>query len=125
MSVQPVVSTRPEPVRRTWLVAAVAAIAGACVVAAVLVLWLDGGAQSTSVVPPSAQPGTRNASIFSLTPMRLASGALGSGYALPPARPLPSVASVLASMDPQTRRYTEAIMALTFEQLAAGAAGQP
>ena len=28
-------------------------------------------------------------------------------------------------MSPETRRYTESVMNLTFEQLAAGAAGQP
>jgi hypothetical protein len=33
--------------------------------------------------------------------------------------------AVLASMSPQTRKYTQAIMNLTFAQLAAGAAGQP
>jgi hypothetical protein len=32
---------------------------------------------------------------------------------------------VLASMSPETRTYTKAIMSLTFAQLAAGAGGQP
>jgi hypothetical protein len=35
------------------------------------------------------------------------------------------MASILASMSPQTRAYTKAIMSLTFAQLAAGAAGSP
>ncbi len=64
-------------------------------------------------------------SIMSLTPERLAEGALGTGYALPAPRNGPTLASVLASMSPQTRQYTKAIMRLTFAQLAAGAAGHP
>ena len=43
----------------------------------------------------------------------------------PNAQSSPTAAAVLASMSPETRRYTESIMNLTFEQLAAGAAGQP
>ena len=35
------------------------------------------------------------------------------------------MASVLASMSPQTRAYTQAIMSLTFAQLAVGAGGHP
>ena len=37
----------------------------------------------------------------------------------------PTAAAILTSMSPETRRYTESVMNLTFEQLAAGAAGQP
>ena len=55
----------------------------------------------------------------------LAGGALGTGYALPTARTGPTTASILATMSPQTRQYTKAIMNLTFAQLAAGAAGHP
>ncbi len=62
---------------------------------------------------------------MALTPARLAAGALGTGYQLPQTQHGPTIASVLASMDPKTRRYTEKIMALTFTQLAAGAAGHP
>jgi len=62
---------------------------------------------------------------MSLTPERLAEGALGTGYALPAPRSGPMLASVLASMSPQTRQYTKAIMRLTFAQLDAGAAGHP
>ena len=35
------------------------------------------------------------------------------------------MSSVLASMSPQTRAHTKAIMSLTFAQLAAGAGGHP
>ena len=52
-------------------------------------------------------------------------GALGLGYALPTPQHGPTMQAVLASMSPQTRKYTQAIMNLTFAQLAAGAAGQP
>jgi hypothetical protein len=74
----------------------------------------------------SAAQDARNVpSIMSLTPARLAGGALGTGYALPTGQSGPTTASILASMNPQTRRYTRAIMNLTFTQLAAGAAGHP
>jgi len=93
------------------------------------VFTFRGSDQSSPNVTPSgpsaAQDAARVRSILSLTPAQLAGGALGTGYALPTAQHGPSVASVLASMDPQTRRYTQAIMALRFNQLAAGAAGQP
>jgi hypothetical protein len=61
----------------------------------------------------------------SMTPAQLAGVGLGTGYQLPSAQSSPTAAAVLASMSPQTRRYTERIMNLTFEQLATGAAGQP
>ena len=128
MSVHPTI-TVPQTSHRRWLVAVIAAVVLAGAIAAVLALTLDGSSQRTPSVTPSgssaAQDGSKVPSVLSLTPMGLASGALGTGYALPAAQREPSVASVLASMDPQTRRYTEAIMALTFKQLAAGAAGQP
>jgi hypothetical protein len=63
--------------------------------------------------------------LTSLSPARLAAGALGIGYALPTAQEGPTLASVLASMSPETRRYTKAVTSLTFAQLAAGAAGHP
>jgi hypothetical protein len=68
---------------------------------------------------------TRTPSVMSLTPAGLAANALGTGYTLPTAQNGPTTASILASMGPQTRRYTEAITNLTFAQLAAGAAGHP
>ena len=63
--------------------------------------------------------------VMSMTPAQLAGVGLGTGYQLPNAQRSPTAAAVLASMSPETRRYTEAVMNLTFEQLAAGAAGQP
>ncbi len=73
----------------------------------------------------AAQDGRNVPSVMSLTPARLAGGALGTGYALPTAQSGPTTASILASMSPQTREYTRAIMNLTFAQLAAGGAGHP
>ena len=68
----------------------------------------------------------RNADpLRSMTPAKLAGVGLGTGYQLPNAQSSPTSAAVLASMSPETRRYTESIMNLTFEQLAAGAAGHP
>lgn len=127
MSVNPTI-TVPQTPQRRWLVAAIAVVVLAGVIAAVLALTLGSSSQQARSATPSASAvlgAGKVPSIFSLTPMGLATGVLGTGYALPPAHPLPSVASVLASMDPQTRRYTKAIMALTFKQLAAGAAGHP
>jgi len=127
VSVHPTI-TVPQTPQRRWLVAAIAVVVLAGVIAAVLALTLGGSSQQARSATPSASTvldAGKVPSIFSLTPMGLATGVLGTGYALPPAHPLPSVASVLASMDPQTRRYTKAIMALTFKQLAAGAAGHP
>ena len=63
--------------------------------------------------------------LMSMTPAQLAGVGLGTGYQLPSAQTSPTSATVLASMSPETRRHTESIMNLTFEQLAAGAAGQP
>ena len=63
--------------------------------------------------------------LASMTPAQLAGVGLGTGYQLPNAQSSPTSAAVLASMSPETRRYTESIMNLTFEQLAAGAAGHP
>ena len=63
--------------------------------------------------------------LMSMTPAQLAGVGLGTGYQLPTAQSSPTSADVLGSMSPETRRYTESIMNLTFEQLAAGAAGKP
>ena len=63
--------------------------------------------------------------LLSMTPAQLAGVGLGTGYQLPNAQSSPTAAAVLASMSPETRRYTESVMNLTFEQLAAGAAGHP
>ena len=71
------------------------------------------------------QTGRHADQLMSMTPARLAGLGLGTGYQLPNAQSSPTAAAVLASMTPGTRRYTESVMKLTFEQLAAGAAGQP
>ena len=63
--------------------------------------------------------------LLSMTPAQLAGVGLGTGYQVPNAQSSPTSAAVLASMSPETRRYTESIMNLTFAQLAAGGAGQP
>ena len=69
------------------------------------------------------QTGRHADPLVSMTPAQLAGVGLGTGYQLPNAQT--HSAAVLASMSPETRRYTESIMNLTFAQLAAGAAGQP
>ena len=71
------------------------------------------------------QTGRHADPLMSMTPAQLAGVGLGTGYQLPNAQRSPTAAAVLASMSPETRRYTESVMNLTFEQLAAGAAGQP
>jgi hypothetical protein len=63
--------------------------------------------------------------LMSATPAQLAGIGLGTGYQLPSAQRSPSAADVLASMSPETRRSVESVLNLTFEQLAAGAAGSP
>ena len=110
----------------------VIAIAGLTIATAVTIFLATGGhkgASSTGASLRSAQPARYSsaamATIMALTPARFAAGALGTGYALPSRQSGPTVASVVASMSPQTRRYTKAVMSLTFAQLAAGAAGSP
>ena len=71
------------------------------------------------------QTGRHADPLMSMTPAQLAGVGLGTGYQLPNAQSSPTAAAVLASMSPETRRYTESVMNLTFEQLAAGAAGHP
>lgn len=133
-------------IRRSRLIGLVALVAvlAAGVTAGVLGLAFDDGtsapvaqhrsasstvtltrAHGDSLASMFAQPSSDVEPIMSLTPARLAAGALGLGYALPTKQSGPTVASVLASMSPETRRYTQAVMNLTFAQLAAGAAGQP
>ena len=78
---------------------------------------------STAVTRASAAQDTRVVrSLMDLTPGDLAGGGLW-GYDLGNGQSGP--ADALAGMSPETRRYTEAVMGLTFEQLAAGAAGHP
>ena len=126
--------TIPARQRHRSLAVWVIALAGLTIATVVAVFLVTGGHRGTGSIgaaSSSAQPaqGQVNsaamASIMALTPARFAAGALGAGYALPSRQSGPTVASVLASMSPQTRRYTEAVMSLTFAQLAAGAAGSP
>jgi hypothetical protein len=115
------------------LIGVVAALA-AVITWMLLVLAFDNGtsaaassAQTEAAAPVSSarQDARRVPSIMSLTPAGLAAGALGTGYALPSLQNGPTMESVLSSMSSKTRRHTEAVVALTFEQLAAGAAGSP
>jgi type VI protein secretion system component VasK len=123
-------------IKRNRLLALVTAVA----VLAAAITWIivhfafDANASAAAssaqpVAPAFASSATIDAgrvpSLMSLSPARLAAGALGTGYALPTAHQGPTLASVLASMSPQTRRYTKAVTSLTFAQLAAGAAGHP
>ena len=115
--------------RLLWLVGGVAVIAATATWALVGVAF-DGGSSSvnaTASVPltSAAQDARKVPSIMALTPARLAAGALGTGYQLPTVDTGPTVTSVLASMSPATRRWTKSVTALTFRQLAAGAAGSP
>jgi hypothetical protein len=138
--------------RLLWLIVGVAAVAAAITWAVTTVATGSGGdksqqtASATSAVRTSgaavshgggggfsAAPSTDaarpvhgpNVWLMKLTPARLAAGALGTGYQLPVKQTGPTLESVLASMSPQTRRWTKAVTGLTFEQLAAGAAGYP
>jgi hypothetical protein len=80
---------------------------------------------SVAVTRASVAPQPRTVrSIMDLTPGDLAGGGLG-GYAIPSRQSGETLEEVLASMSPQTRRYTKAVMSLTFAQLAGGAAGHP
>jgi hypothetical protein len=71
------------------------------------------------------QTGRHADPLMSMTPAQLSGVGLGTGYQVPSAQSSVTAAAVLASMRPETRRYTESVMNLTFEQLAAGAAGHP
>jgi hypothetical protein len=93
--------------------------------------YLDGITSRPSVVAPRAarvlSPAaqeTRRLWIGSFSPAELSAGALG-GYALPDVRSGLTRESVLSSLSPKSRRYVEAVTTLTFDQLAAGAAGSP
>ena len=117
---------------RTSLAWGVSVLA-AGVIGAVLALAIDDGTRTagtsatkaTVPVSSAATDARRVPSIMSLTPAGLAAGVLGTSYALPTAQHGPTLDSVLASMTPETRRYTRQIISLTFAQLAAGAAGSP
>jgi len=106
------------------LVAALAAVVTWILVALAFDNGTSAPVSSVKSVSHSPAPSMQDA-IMSLTPAQLAAGALDIGYQLPTHQQGPTVASVLASMSPQTRAYTKAVMALSFRQLAAGAAGHP
>lgn len=118
-------------IRRSRLVGliALAAALAAAITWVVLAFAFDGGtSKAVSSVEPGvsrSQPSSMQQAIMSLTPAQAAAGALDIGYQLSSAHHGPTVAAVLASMDPQTRRYTKAVMNLTYAQLAVGAAGHP
>jgi hypothetical protein len=131
MTIQTTITVPARQRHRSVAVWAIA-LAGLTIAAVVAVFLATGGRSgsgSTGVASSPAQPARFNsaamASIMALTPARFAAGALGTGYALSSRQNGPTTASVLASMSPQTRRYTKAVMSLTFAQLAAGAAGSP
>jgi len=131
-------STAPVivPLRRGHLLAVIVA----AIVLSAAVTWTvsrfavgtsatqSGRVTQQKVTPAASRPAvrakSREAVIMSITPAALAAGALG-GYALPSLQHGPTLQSVLASMSPATRRYTQAVMNLTFAQLKAGAAGSP
>ena len=128
----------------------VAAALAACVTAVVTAVAFDSGtsgavSKSTSVSASQRVPATFTMTrkqivglstmaqqtaghadpLLSMTPAQLAGVGLGTGYQLPSAQSSPTSATVLASMSPETRRYTESVMNLTFAQLDAGGAGHP
>jgi len=120
---------------RKWPAAVGAAALATGLTAAVFVFAVGTGSEKNASTIPAKPPltaspalarsGQGSGPIISLTPARLAEGALGTGYALPSLPSGPKRETVLASTSPQTRAYTKAIMWLTFAQLAAGAAGHP
>jgi preprotein translocase subunit SecG len=132
MTVQSTIAV-PAQQRHRSLAVWVIALAGLAIATVVAVFLATGGHKGTSAstgatsrsAPAARINSPAMASIMALTPARFAAGALGTGYALPTSPSGPTLASVLASMSPQTRRYTKALMSLTFAQLAAGAAGSP
>ena len=96
--------------RLLGLIVAVAALAAA-ITSVVFAFGFDGGASTAAPSVPidasvpvssAAQDARKVPSLMSLTPARLAAGALGTGYALPSTRNGPTLASVLASMSPET-----------------------
>jgi hypothetical protein len=133
-------------IRRNRFVGVIAGVAALAAAAtwAVLALGLDTGGQAQRAasaqptvislpipsVPidlskvPTAEHGRRIHSVMDLTPGDVAGGGVW-GYGLPTVDSGPTTAEVLAAMSPQTRRYTERLMGLTFSELAAGAGGTP
>ena len=131
MSVNATVAPRIGERRRWFLIGG--AVLVAVVIGAALALTIghsgsgsaSKAARGSASVSATSRSGSTMATIMALTPARFAAGALDYGYALPQVQHGPTVAQVLASLSPSTRRYTKAVMALTFAQLKAGAAGSP
>ena len=129
MTIHPTIAVQTRHRRLAASVAAAVAAAILAAVAVALTAGTHGSAASTRQLSISGQHAQTTSAamttIMALSPARLAAGAFDSRYALPAKPTGPTMTSVLASMSPATRRYTEAIMSLTFAQLAAGAAGSP
>ena len=107
------------------LIGGVAALA-ACITWVVTAFAFGTGTSGAASSPPAVAAARHvPATVMSRTPAQLAGVGLGTGYQLPGTQTSPTAADILASMSPETRRYTESIMNLTFGQLAAGAAGHP
>jgi len=124
----------PTRERRRWPYVAAAVLVVAAVVAVVLAITLPtstsstdtkGSKETSASIAPARHDPSAVSKLMALTPADLAGGAFGAGHALQGVQNSPTLAQVLASMSPATRRYTERIMRLTFAQLAAGAAGSP
>jgi hypothetical protein len=133
MSIHDAIAAAPARPRSRWLQLAAGVLAVGAI-GAVFALTSDSGAHKAGSGVATRAPGSpssaaqdarRVPSIMSLTPARLAAGALGTGYAVRRAPTGPTMTSVLNAMTPQTQRSTKAIMSLTFTQLAAGAGGSP
>jgi hypothetical protein len=129
MTVHTTITTQTQHPHRRLVVAAAglaaAILAGAAVAVAVGTHGTEASTRPRSIFAQQSLPNsTAMSTIMALTPERL-TGAFDSRYALATRKTGPTMGSVLASMSPATRRYTEAIMSLTFAQLAAGAAGSP
>jgi len=121
MSVYPTTATAPRSRRTRRVVGLCILVAAAAIAAGLALSHRNGSVQA----PAQTRTATvaRPTSLMQLTPGAIAGGVLG-GYAIPTAKG-PTLQQVLDSMSPQTRRYTERLMSLTFQQLAAGAAGHP
>ena len=122
MSVYPTTATASRS-RRTRVAGGICILVAACAVALGLALSHRGGSVQAPAQQTQAAKVARPTNLMQLTPGAIAGGVLG-GYAIPTAKG-PTLQQVLDSMSPQTRRYTERLMSLTFQQLAAGAAGHP
>jgi hypothetical protein len=127
MTVHTKIAVETRNRHRRLAVAAVVAVFAAILASTAVAVTAGARGSAASTRPRSIVLANSPAmtTIMALTPERLAAGAFDSRYALPAKQARPTMAAVLASMSPATRRYTKQIMSLTFAQLAAGAAGSP